>query len=67
MTEIVTGDRVALINEGSTFTDAGSLVAEGETGTVIGHRGFSDLVVLWTSGAGVVSSSVVRRVDKTRG
>lgn len=59
MREIAVGDRVALINEGSTFTDAGSLVGEGETGWVIGHQGFNDLVVVWSSGPGVVSRSVV--------
>lgn len=60
------GDRVALINEGSTFTDTGNLIARGETGTVIGHKGFNEVVVSWTSGVGVASITVVR-VVQTRG
>ena len=45
--EATAGDRVHLINEGSVFTDSGSLVREGESGVVIGFRGINDLVIHW--------------------
>lgn len=60
MIEVVTGDRVRLVNEGSTFTDEGTLVRIGEMGVVIGHRGFTDVIVHWHEHS---TSSVVPRAS----
>lgn len=63
MSDTVCGDRVSLTYEGSTFTDDGVLISEGEIGYVVAHKGFSEVVVHWDAGVGIAERSVLAVIN----